>query len=702
MVGWCFSLASIIKLCSANSINRTEACEFLNETYCLLKPRLDDLYPSLNLGGTQKPNQTFTIYGEDCFIKTSEKIFISQQTGNIKIILSNCTLYSTQISLDLIRPGAMIGGSQNTSILLANGSMISSTNTSSYYGGRVPGSMYCYSGCSNPGYVYGDPILPVQSVTNGDNQNSRISSSHTLGSGAPNSEQYYSRGGGRIYLRANSITIDTTSAISANGFQGNSANFVQDQTNYGGTGGTIFITAITLKINLNSATAYQQNKFLIQAEGSNFSGLKDDYVLGGGGRIYLYIFNLKNSSDRLDIQESISASGYGGMTTFDYNMANSGTIYINYVLNQTDYLIVKNSHPFNTTMKNRKGVVPTYFHQSSPIASQNLTIQLNNSNYVQYLNEGETLVEVALIKTTNSIFSWNTNNGANSLQINLKSLSVNDNSIIMVNSTGSNVFTVDGDAMISQNSTILLQQNMVFTFISQVFSLTENSTFQQDLAIYQAKSQLLSSLTVELVSQQIIISESTISVQKLNLSPQTSLSITSSIISNNGFYSCPDQTLVSKEMDQFLQDCRLAMVNLTCYQNYRNNFIGVTKQDPNSGPSSPSSQISFVMINSTNKLLNIANTKFNNVGYFLAYADTFTLDADSVISTSQTGCPTTNPTVKSDFPKFLKVCKVEGGSNIGRGSFGKDINVELCKYLMPMPQSTDLDLIPISVRKIKF
>jgi hypothetical protein len=91
------------------------------------------------------------------------------------------------------------------------------------------------------------------------------------------------------------------------------------------------------------------------------------------------------------------------------------------------------------------------------------------------------------------------------------------------------------------------------------------------------------------------------------------------------------------------------------------------------------------------------NFQIDNASYVFMYADHITLDESSEVSASSSGCMTVIPKIESTLSKYLNVCKVRGGSHIGRGTLGKEVNLELCKFLIPDLVNSELNLLPVSV-----
>jgi hypothetical protein len=73
------------------------------------------------------------------------------------------------------------------------------------------------------------------------------------------------------------------------------------------------------------------------------------------------------------------------------------------------------------------------------------------------------------------------------------------------------------------------------------------------------------------------------------------------------------------------------------------------------------------------------------------------MDAASEFSATAAGCPTIEPKIDSVLSKFISVCSVKGGSNVGRGTLGKDVDLQLCQFLIPIVDEQYLKIpIPVS------
>jgi hypothetical protein len=74
-------------------------------------------------------------------------------------------------------------------------------------------------------------------------------------------------------------------------------------------------------------------------------------------------------------------------------------------------------------------------------------------------------------------------------------------------------------------------------------------------------------------------------------------------------------------------------------------------------------------------MFNPSKFTIENGSYVMIYADKIKIGEDSVISGDFAGCNSESPKLDSMIGKYVKVCKVKGGSNIGRGSLGSDVNM---------------------------
>lgn len=136
-------------------------------------------------------------------------------------------------------------------------------------------------------------------------------------------------------------------------------------------------------------------------------------------------------------------------------------------------------------------------------------------------------------------------------------------------------------------------------------------------------------------------------------------------------------------IDKFVEECRLDDAKSTDCEGVFQNMI--------------KSSISFIIINSKNGDLNLQSSSINQSGTILLNSQNLTLDPKSTLSASESGCPSRQPEPNTSYSKYLKVCKVKGGSNLGRGTLGKDINLEICKFLIPAQIDHNLLTYPTPV-----
>ena len=77
-------------------------------------------------------------------------------------------------------------------------------------------------------------------------------------------------------------------------------------------------------------------------------------------------------------------------------------------------------------------------------------------------------------------------------------------------------------------------------------------------------------------------------------------------------------------------------------------------------------------------------------GYIFAYSKLFNSSSDSILKASQRGCSPSLLTSNIQKSKYYKMCRVNGGSGLGRGSLGVKVNYGLCRFFLPKQQSQNM------------
>jgi hypothetical protein len=86
--------------------------------------------------------------------------------------------------------------------------------------------------------------------------------------------------------------------------------------------------------------------------------------------------------------------------------------------------------------------------------------------------------------------------------------------------------------------------------------------------------------------------------------------------------------------------------------------------------------VSYIFIKMPQELeFKPSSITIDKVSYLMIRASRIFIDQNSEISANGAGCTSESPKIDSQIGKYVKVCKVKGGSNIGRGSLGTDINM---------------------------
>jgi hypothetical protein len=79
-----------------------------------------------------------------------------------------------------------------------------------------------------------------------------------------------------------------------------------------------------------------------------------------------------------------------------------------------------------------------------------------------------------------------------------------------------------------------------------------------------------------------------------------------------------------------------------------------------------------------------------NGGYIFSYSKNLVTDESSIFNATQRGCSPNILSTNKVKSKYYKICKVNGGSGLGRGTLGMLINYNSCKFFMPSRQKSEL------------
>lgn len=644
--------------------------------------------------------QDFSIIGQNCVITANKNLTIKLPDSlkiKVTIALNNCKLSSNDVSIDL---GDLSLGS---SISLTNSSSINANGMSnSTLGMPIEDlrEMICFTGCNliNSEYVYGAESMNYD-ITQGDSP--EIQGSEYYGSGDNNplyTDTRYTWGGGRVYIRTSVLEfMDLASSVSSNGFQGNGPQDAAQIIQRSGTGGSVLIAASV--INFNNGKGDFEIKRQILAEGSNLYK-QPQTNLGGGGRIFVSVTGM----DYQGLENRFSVTGYGlGLSDL---RANSGRITIK--TPQYLYLIVENMYD-----KLNLKTAGTLLDFNTPLIGNNIAY-FRNCNVTNFLkNSQANYYSITLNSTIYTLINNNPVPQLNGFIMNIGALAVTNQSVIYLNISSSyEVISTDG-IYVGNSSNITVFENSYIILKGPVVEFTQNSLANIYASLDEFSNSRAPTIFI-VVSDVITIKDSSIMVDKILFSPTSDLIIQDSVIGNiKG--SCPSDD-EAVQMDWFVRNCEVMGENPdpVCNGIWTNSFLEVELPGPPNyhqseriykkkgrNDNTQETRISFVFINYPMSSWMTNSTRFQNVGYLAIKTTNFTLGSSSIISASSSGCQALNPEIDSILSKYIKLCKVKGGSNLGRGTMGKLVNLQLCNFLMPMHKQLTYEFEATPVNKIK-
>lgn len=642
-------------------------------------------------------NKEFTIIGENCEITAYRNISIIVPSDDYSVLISltNCSLKSKDVSIDL---GSL---ESNSKIALDKGSSIDADAMSNLTKGTPPDDpteIVCYTGCNRvtSAYVYGS-VGFFYDISKGDSK--AIKGEEFYGS-ADNDVGFYEErltwGGGRVYVRASTIHfVDRESKISSNGYQGEAETSKENMVLRSGTGGTLMIAASRIVFQNSDRNDEDElgdfvqegevrQRHQIQAEGS-YLKKQLSTNLGGGGRILVHVLDL----DYNQLREKISVSGYG--LPFSEFRANSGIARIK--SGQETYLIMKNKHD---SFKLKTAGTLLQFRNNFKNKGNNAYYE--NCNVTNLLkNKIMTFDSVILNSTSYTLLNSLTNfpmkqQDIGSFIMDAGILQITNESSILLNTSGLYDITTSDGMLINDSSNITLFQGS-FVRISGPSIKFSGDSVGNIVDTFEKYSSMRPPTVLIIKTDEIIIQDSFLMIDKILLFPSSNLTIQDSTLSNVKS-SCPSDD-GGVRMDWFLRNCEIQkkITMDKCSEIWVSDFLEMTLPnstklndfDPNKALMTTTS---FVIIDFPGKDWRTNSTFIKDVGYFAIKSKTFELDKSSVISSSAAGCSAQNPQIDSVLTKYIKPCKVKGGSNLGRGTLGIMVNLQQCNFLMPLPKKS--------------
>ena len=658
----------------------------------------------------------YKISGVNCTIssKGTIKIFNKNNDSSNIFIVSNCVFNGTDISIDLPI-------NSETKIALSDNSKLDTSATIvNSQGDPGENGILCYSGCLSMSKIYG-PVIPDYDFSKGDSP--EIQGKLFKGTGL---STRFEKAGGRIFLRSKSISLKGNSKIMANAFLGD-VDKVKGRLLRGGTGGAIFLAFSQVNI---ESTQISSDSTLINARGSKFldDGSKESTesiskgIIGGGGRIYVKVIG-SDPIPKDELFNFLSVSGYKRSEASKEPIVNPNAGTISFESTKEKFIQIKNDEPPSEKTISGQTIFLAYTKicETEYKKFSGFSLSLINSNVTELIEESTTLKWNSINSERSSYFltssqTQDSEGVSNFIDHDFKDqeqdvLIVQDKFIItegsqfLVNFTQlskikiTNTFQVDAESSVLLLDQTLIEvdvKNFIVSQNSMIASYTRNDQFSINRP---AKGLIVHASSFELIENSII------KVDKLLIKPTSNFKLINSSIENLKS-SCPSFNS-AQNMDYIVQKCGSPQDDLlkrTCGSMIDEFFIKPKEIV----------QPSFVLFNVStldfadsmraedtrilNSQIEIQNMTFKNVGYLALIAKNLEIPEDMIIDSSASGCSTENPSAETLLAKYMKVCKVQGGSNLGRGTLGKAVNLELCKFLLPHRIGEANERIPIPVR----
>lgn len=488
-------------------------------------------------------------------------------------------------------------------------------------------------------------------------------------------------GGGRIYLRAATIKINSGSNITCNAYCGDESPATWD---YIGTGGVIFVVANDLLTDFSKTKEAQYSK-IFQARGGCLTKWTTNMLIGGGGRVYMNVNN--PPKDHYKLLDLIEVSNTDVQCESGDCYGNTGTIYVS--TPDISYLAVA------ATQSDK-----VYDHFCY---TQLLQSNLNaNANSIQVLLSGPSKV---IYKTVPKDYP-----DANcSVKTSNLTLQGGARLVLYPNCSSSNLDTVMEMGTVLVNNSNLMVNGRV-TLKTNAFSLVNASkaTFSPELYKENDDSQVTDVILLGVEAKQILVEDG------------CSFSTDGSASKKKG-----STTLILKPLEQFtgqnfkiesekafllfnyLTEVQLAGLTATgsgylCAEDDTFQQLGLVKnyyekdmsrQDVPLG-TAPLDKSAFVLLANSVSMKGCQVQGYGFVG--IGALGDLNIDKLSQIDTSASGCPAKDLGISETGSKYLKICKVLGGSNAGRGLLGSQKNFENCKYVMATPTKLKPALMVVS------
>ena len=644
---------------------------------------------------------TYTIVFDNARVDCQRSLFKigfdtpGSQVKNLKILATNSVIIGRNVSINAGDTSstdneiAMFNSTINASMTVASGLGYNATELSIYFTGscttqRDQDSSTEFNLTQLKSYGY--TVLPKgKSMLLGDN----LHTEEYFGSGGDETLGNLTFGGGRIYLRSATIKADNDSRILANGF------YTKDSTDaqLAGTGGVIMIAANTMDIPKTESQLTPRN-CIIQALGGFMFKNTSISKLGSGGRVYIELSNTNMTQKYPEELVNVVAVGQEGASCMNMSCyGTAGSLYVK-IASEEDVIVysaVANAFVISTS------ICYTVLH-GAELTNRDNPIDLQIKNSVNAIMFGDDLPKDE--DTGNCTLTFDTLSLLNNAGL-LTLFNCGSPSLIAANPDPYAVY-FKAESMYLVHSGMRVRSPMIFSGSRLVMNDSAYIIMGGINFYYPASQTILVSLSpIDMIlSKQVAISSAPSAAHKrgypstLIIEPKGSFSIIDSadikaqrVIMN--FTNIDHQELTGINVigsDYYCSSADLQPGVDHKTEKLLSSFFSNTLfwREANIFNDQLSYNSSLIILA---RNLITSRSSFSKFGYIaIGTRGWLNLTSSAVLNASAAGCPARDLSISEIGSKYLKICKVLGGSNVGRGTLGSQKNFDNCKYVMSVPR----------------
>lgn len=624
----------------------------------------------------------------------------------LKIEMINSRIKAMNVSIDAgdprIEGSAIIlaNSTINTSLTRSGGDGFNATERSIYFSGSCTAQRDRDRDSSTEFNLtnlrsYGKAVLPKGStLLDGDS----LYSSQYFGSGGDASIGINSFGGGRVYLRSFLLKADSDTRVLANALN------TKDPADVylAGTGGVVMIAAGNIDLPETKDFLSPQSS-LIQALGSYLFKNNTVGLLGSGGRVYIQIVDSDKSGVPVtDLPYSVAIGLEGSPCETRLCFGVAGTLFIKAGSSETALVY--------SSVSNSSEVVSNLCYTVLDAASLD---DRERPLDLKLTNLASTLVISDKLTKDKETGHCRLTLGSLSFQNGAKAVLLFDCGVKDPQSLIPDAFPVDlkTDRLNVIVGSLIVRSPLII--LGPLFTLQERSSVViggNNFYYPGAQTISLQVLTkVVNLGSDSSISSSAIPTHKTGY--QSTLVVTPGESFNcTGLFEIKAQRVLFNFTN--IGDVSLTRLNIIGSDSY-------CSSAPASGLSHNTERLlsSYFANSSFWRETSIADDQFRFNSSLIVLAQNLTVDKSSwsrfgfiavgtrgwlnltsstVLSANAAGCPARDLSISEIGSKYLKICKVLGGSNVGRGTLGSQKNFDNCKYVMSVPRNKGGLYLPAS------